>query len=131
VITVIALLYAFIPTVSSAYWIFTALATQVYLIVYVLMFIAAVRLRRAQPDHLRGYRAPALSLLCMVGGLSSVIAFLIGFVSPSQLGHTSPLVYALLIAAGILALGVLPPLLLHRFRKPAWKPTTVENGAQP
>ena len=98
---------------------------------YVLMFIAAVRLRRAQPDHPRGYRAPALSLLCLVGGLSSVIAFLIGFVSPSQLGHTSPLLYAALIAAGILALGVLPPLLLHRFRKPAWKATTAENSAQP
>jgi len=36
-----------------------------------------------------------------------------------------------LIAAGILALGVLPPLLLHRFRKPAWKATTVETGAHP
>ena len=90
-----------------------------------------MRLRRAQPDHPRGYRAPALSLLCIVGGLSSVIAFLIGFVSPSQLGHTRPLVCAVLIAAGILVLGVLPPLLLHRFRKPAWKATTVENGAQP
>ena len=131
VITVIALLYAFIPTVSSAYWIFTALATQVYLIMYVLMFIAAVRLRRAQPDHPRGYRAPALSLLCIVGGLSSVTAFLIGFVAPSQLGHTSPLVYAVLIAAGVLVLGVLPPLLLHRFRKPAWKATGVGEGAQP
>jgi hypothetical protein len=60
VITIIALLYAFIPTVSSAYWIFTALATQVYLIMYVLMFIAAVRLRRKQPDTPRGYRAPLL-----------------------------------------------------------------------
>jgi amino acid transporter len=130
VITVIALLYAFIPTVSSAYWIFTAMATQVYLIMYVLMFIAAVRLRRAQPDHPRGYRAPALTQLCVVGGLSSVIAFLIGFVSPSQLGHMSPLVYAALIAAGILVLGVLPPLLLHRFRKPAWKTAAVENAAQ-
>jgi amino acid transporter len=121
VITLIALLYAFVPTVSNAYWIFTALATQVYLIMYVLMFIAAVRLRRAQPGHRRGYRAPALPLLCVVGGLSSVVAFLVGFVSPSQLGHTSPVTYAVLIAAGILVLGLLPPLLLHRFRRPGWK----------
>jgi hypothetical protein len=40
-------------------------------------------------------------------------------------------VYAVLIAAGILGLGVLPPLLLHRFRKPAWKAHTEESGAQP
>ena len=41
VITIIALLYAVIPTISRAYWIFTAMATQVYLIMYVLMFISA------------------------------------------------------------------------------------------
>jgi len=131
VVTLVALLYAFVPTVSSAYWIFTALATQVYLIMYVLMFIAAVRLRRTQPEHPRGYRVPALSLLCLVGGLSSVTAFLIGFVSPSQLAHTSPFVYAGLITAGILILGVGPPLLLHRFRKPAWKTTGIQEGTQP
>jgi amino acid transporter len=90
VITVIALLYAFIPDVSRAYWIFAVMATQVYLIMYVLMFIAAVRLRRKQPDHARGYRAPALGLLCLVGGVSSVTALVIGFIAPSQFGHSEP-----------------------------------------
>ncbi len=121
VITVIGLLYALVPTVSNAYWIFAAMATQVYLIMYVLMFIAALKLRRAQPDHARGYRAPALGLLCVLGGISSVTAFLIGFVAPSQLAHTSPVVYALLILAGLFTIGILPPLLLLRFCKPSWK----------
>jgi amino acid transporter len=123
VITVIALLYAFIPSVSRAYWIFAALATQVYLIMYVLMFIAAMRLRRSQPDRARGYRVPALGLLSLLGVVSSVAAFVIGFVPPSQYGHSNPLGYAVLILAGILAIGLLPPLLMDRFRKPAWKAT--------
>ena len=121
VITVITLLYAFIPTISRAYWIFTAMATQVYLIMYVLMFIAAVRLRRTQPDHPRGYRAHWLRLLCLLGGVSSVTAFVIGFVPPSQLGHQSPPLYALLLLAGILAIGIVPPVLMDRLRKPGWK----------
>jgi glutamate:GABA antiporter len=121
VITLIALLYAFIPSVSHAFWIFTVLATQVYLVMYVLMFIAAVRLRRSQPDHPRGYRAPALGLLCLLGAVSSLAALVIGFVPPSQFGHSDPLVYALLILAGLLAIGILPPLLLDRLRKPGWK----------
>ena len=58
VISIIGLLYAFIPSVSSAYWIFSVMTTQVYLIMYVLMFVAAVKLRRNQPDHPRGYKAP-------------------------------------------------------------------------
>jgi glutamate:GABA antiporter len=121
VITLIAVLYAFLPSVSHAYWIFAAMATQVYLIMYVLMFIAAVRLRRSQPDRARGYRAPALGLLCLVGAVSSVLAFGIGFILPSQFGHSNPLGYALLILAGLLAIGILPPLLMDRLRKPGWK----------
>jgi glutamate:GABA antiporter len=121
VITVIALLYAFIPRVSRAYWIFAVMATQVYLIMYVLMFIAAIRLRRSQPHHPRGYRVPAMGTLCLLGATSSVAALVIGFVPPSQLGHSNPVEYAALILAGILALGILPPLLMDRFRKPGWK----------
>jgi glutamate:GABA antiporter len=91
-ITLIALLYAFMATISRAYWIFTAMATQVYLITYALMFIAAARLRRTQPDHPCGYRTRRLGLLCVLGGASSITAFVIGFVPPTQLGHRSPLV---------------------------------------
>ena len=121
VITVIALLYAFIPSVSHAYWIFAVMATQVYLIMYVLMFIAAFRLRRSQPDHGRGYRVPALGLQCLVGTVSSVAALVIGFVLPSQFGHSSALGYAAAILAGILVIGIIPPLLMDRLRKPGWK----------
>jgi glutamate:GABA antiporter len=121
VITLIAAAYAFIPSVSHAYWVFAALATQIYLIMYVLMFLAAIRLRRTQPDHPRGYRVPALSLLCVLGTLSSVAALVIGFVPPAEFGHSNALTYAAEILAGILAVGLLPPLLMDRLRKPAWK----------
>jgi hypothetical protein len=66
------------------------MATQIYMIMYVLMFIEAIRLRRSQPDHPRGYRAPALGLLCLLGGVSSVAALVIGFIPPSQFGHLNP-----------------------------------------
>jgi glutamate:GABA antiporter len=130
VITLIALLYAFIPGVSRAYWIFAAMATQVYLIMYVLMFVAAIRLRRSRPDRARGYRAPALGLLCLLGTGSSVAALVIGFIPPSQFGSSNPLVYAVLILAGILVIGVLPPLLLDRLRKPGWKATGSGTASQ-
>ncbi len=131
VITLIALLYAFIPSVTHAYWIFAVMATQVYLIMYVLMFIAAIRLRRSQPDHPRGYRAPALGLLCLLGAVSSVAALVIGFVAPSQFGQSNPLVYAVAILAGILVIGILPPLLMDRLRKPGWKQTGGVSARQP
>ncbi|AHK35393.1 putative transporter (plasmid) [Rhodococcus opacus PD630] len=121
VTTVIALLYAFIPDVSSAYWIFSVITTQVYLIMYLLMFVAAVRLRRKFPDHPRGYRAPMLVGLCGVGFAASLAALLIGFVPPSQFGGGNAGVYFLFVAAGALGLGLLVPFLFYRMRKPSWK----------
>jgi glutamate:GABA antiporter len=117
VITLIGLLYALVPTVSRAYWIFAALATEVYLIMYVLMFVAAARLRRREPDHQRGYRAPALVTVCVVGTVASVAACAVGLLPPSQLGSVSLPGYAIAMLAGVLAIGVLPPFLLYRSRR--------------
>jgi amino acid transporter len=130
VTTVIALMYAFIPDVSSAYWILSVMTTQVYLVVYVLMFAAAVRLRRRQPDHPRGYRAPALTLLCGVGLLSSLAAFAIGFVPPSQFGGGGTGQYAAIVLGGIVLIGLLPPLLLYRFRRPSWRSAASAGDAR-
>jgi amino acid transporter len=119
--TVIALLYAFIPDVSSAYWIFSVITTQVYLVMYLLMFVAAVRLRRAQPGHPRGYRAPLLLALCVVGFLASTAALIIGFVPPSQFGSGSVWIYLLIVGGGLLVIGLFVPFLFYRLRKPSWR----------
>jgi glutamate:GABA antiporter len=121
VITVIGLLYALVPSVSRAYWIFAALATEVYLIMYLLMFVAARNLRRRQSEHPRGYRAPALITICVVGGLASIAACIVGLLPPSQLGHANTAQYVSAMLAGVLVVGVLPPTLLYRLRRPAWK----------
>jgi glutamate:GABA antiporter len=120
VTTVIALMYALIPDVSSAYWILSVMTTQVYLIVYLLMFVAAVKLRQKQPNVKRGYIAPALPLLCVVGFLASAAAIFIGFVPPSQFENGSTGAYVALILAGTVLLGLLPPWLFLKFRKPSW-----------
>jgi putative glutamate/gamma-aminobutyrate antiporter len=128
--TVIALLYALVPSVSSAYWILSVMTTQIYLIVYLLMFVAAVRLRRDQPDVDRGYRAPALRFLCIVGFLASAAAIVIGFVPPSQFESGSALAYGALILAGTVLLGVLPPWLFLKLRKPGWKTAEAEGTVE-
>jgi hypothetical protein len=53
--------------------------------------------------------------------VASAAALAIGFIAPSQFGHSNPLLYACLVLAGIVAIGVVPPLLMYRLRKPAWK----------
>lgn len=120
-VSIIALLYAFIPSVNSAYWILSAMTTQIYLIMYVLMFIAVIRLRKSQPDHARGYKVPGLILVAGVGLVTSVVVFMIGLVPPSQFGNGSPATYVLLLLGGTLAIGIGVPALFLALRKPEWK----------
>ena len=129
VTTVLALLFAFVPAVSDAYWMFMTITTSVYLLMYLWLFRAAMNLRKRQPDHPRGYRAPALNLLCILGFASSLAAILISFVPPSQFGEGSPVLFIAIVGGGILLLGVIVPFLLVRLRKPSWHiaPTAPEE----
>jgi glutamate:GABA antiporter len=119
--TVLALLFAFVPAVSNAYWIFMTITTSVYLLMYLSMFVAAYNLRKRQPDHPRGYRAPALTLLCALGFLSSLAAVAIGFVPPSQLGTLSTTGYLFFVGGGVVLLGLIVPALFLWLRRPSWK----------
>ena len=69
----------------------------------------------------RGYRAPALPLLCGVGFVASIAAIGISFVPPSQFGDGSPWAFVGIVGGGILILGLLIPLVLIKTRKPSWK----------
>ena len=57
---------------------------------------------------------------CVVGTLASVAACVVGLLPPSQLGHISTLPYLLALLAGTLLVGLLPPLVLHKLRRPTW-----------
>lgn len=129
--TVIALLYAFVPNVSSVYWIFSVMTTQVYLIMYLLMFVAAVQLRRKEPDHPRGYKAPALVFLCIVGFAASAAALIVGFVPPSQFGGGNPWTYVAIVAGGTILIGLVVPFLFYYFRKPSWKTEEAPSDSAP
>jgi glutamate:GABA antiporter len=118
---VLALPFTFVPAVSNAYWIFMTITTSVYLLMYLSMFVAAYNLRKRQPDHPRGYRAPALTLLCAMGFLSSLAAVAIGFVPPSQLGTLSTAGYVFFVGGGVLLLGLIIPVLCLWLRRPSWK----------
>jgi putative glutamate/gamma-aminobutyrate antiporter len=129
-ISVIALLFAFIPEVSNAFWILSAMTTQVYLMMYVLMFASAMKLRRSQPDHPRGYRMPALMTIGAIGLLSSVGVFLVGLIPPSQFGSGSSWAYPLILLSGVVLIGIAIPAALLKFRKPSWKQASVETTGE-
>jgi len=119
-VSLLALLYVLVPDVSGAFWMLSALATQMYLIVYVFMFAAAMRLRRTQPDVKRGFRAPALHVWSILGIASSALALLLGFLPPSQFKMLPPAIYVGTLVLGLVVTAA-PAFLFYAFRKPGWQ----------
>ena len=128
IVTIVALAFVFMPNVSGTYWMLSAMAVHLYLIMYVLMFAAALRLRATQPDVQRTYRVPALGLVAGIGILAALLAILIGFDPPSQFGTGSPVTYVGFLILGVVILGG-AFLLIYQLRKPEWVQQPAEATA--
>jgi amino acid transporter len=113
--SVFALLFLLVPSVSTSYWMLSAVTAQVIVVMYALVFAAVIRLRYTQPATPRPYRIPGgLPGVWLVGGvglLGCLVSFVLGFVPPSQLKTGDPVVYVLLLALATVVLS-LPPFVL-------------------
>lgn len=131
--SITSLVFLYMPQVSSAFWMLTALSAQSYLIMYILMFIAAIKLRYSKPHVPRAYRVPFKSkgiwLFSCMGILSSCFAILLCFVPPSHLKVGNTTVYGLLLAGGLIVMCAIP-LFIHMHRKPHWA-LKVKPGSDP
>lgn len=130
-VTILSLSFLFVPSVSSGFWILTALVSQIYLLMYLLMFAAAIRLRYKHPLVLRPYRIPGgnwgIWIVCSIGILSAVFALFVGFFPPVQLPTGSPISYVLFLAFGLVIACAIPRIILC-FQTPEWlKPLSHEK----
>ena len=123
IVSVLSLVFLIMPDVNSSFWILTALTAQLYLIMYVFMLAAAIKLKYSQPDVKRPYTVPGGNLgmwICAgIGGLAALAAIGIGFIPPAQIGTGDLLAYELFLFGGIAVLGG-APLLIYQIRKPGW-----------
>jgi putative glutamate/gamma-aminobutyrate antiporter len=123
VVSVTALVFLEMPSISASFWILSALSAQSYLIMYILMFISAIKLRYSKPHVPRAYKVPykakGIWLMAILGILSSLFAIFIGFVPPAQLQTGSLLFYETFLIIGLFVMcGI--PLIIYQFRKPSW-----------
>ena len=127
-VTFLSVMFVVLPSVQAAYQILSQLTVTLYLIMYVMMFAAAIFLRFSQPDTPRPYKVPfgraGMWIFGGVGLVGSLIAFVLSFVPPSQIAVGSPTAYVgFLIGGNLFFLGI--PLVIYAIRKPYWR--TVEG----
>jgi amino acid transporter len=128
--TMFALMFLFVPSINSSYWMLTALTTQILVMMYILIFAAAIRLRYSQPDTPRAYTIPGgkpgIWIVAGVGIFGSLFSLVIGFVPPSGVSHWPTPIYVA-VMAGLIIVCSAPPFIVERIKKPGWKITNPDT----
>ncbi len=123
VVTALSLVFLLMPTVSSSYWILTALTAQLYLVMYVLLFVSALRLRYSEPGVARAYRVPGgkagMWFVAGVAVAAAAFAIALGYFPPAQLQTGSVFFYEAFLVLGLATVCAVP-LLVYQFRRPGW-----------
>lgn len=123
-VTLLSLLFVVMPSVQSFYQILSQLTVLLYLIMYLLMFAAAIYLRYSMKKSERPFRIgkSGNTLMWVVAGmgfLGSLLAFVLSFIPPAQIAVGSNAVWYAVLAIGCIVV-VVAPFIIYAARKPAW-----------
>ena len=87
-VTLLCSVFLLFPTVNAIYWLFTALSTELYIMMYVVMFIAAIQLKFRFPHLPRPFSIPGghfgYYFTCALGLAGCAITLFIGFFPPAE-----------------------------------------------
>ncbi|MCK5642678.1 MAG: amino acid permease, partial [Gammaproteobacteria bacterium] len=124
IVTFTSLIILQLPTISAAFWILSVMSAQIYRVMYILMFLSALRLNYTKPHVPRAYKVPygrkGIWLLSILGLISSVFVIFIGFFPPAQLNVGNLVIYETLLFGSLFLMSAIP-LFIFKMRKPEWK----------
>lgn len=107
----VCLAFLLLPSVNGSYWLLTALSTQLYMLMYVMMFLAAIGLRNKLSYNNKTFAIPGKQIglwtVCILGLIGCAITLFVGFIPPSNLNIGSKMHYEFLFCAGM-AVMILP-----------------------
>lgn len=120
-VTVVCGAFLLVPSVNGSYWLLTDLSTELYMIMYVLMFIAAFYLKHKYADKPRSFKIPGGKwgywFTCLLGIFGSLVTLVVGFFPPSSIDVGGTSRYEIMFAIGIVVM-ILPALFFYYYR---WK----------
>ncbi len=123
IVTILSALFLLMPDINSSFWLLLVLASQLYLVLYTLMFISALVLRYKRPNVLRSYKIPGglfgIWAISMIGIITACSTIVIGFFPPDQLDTGNIVFYELFLFIGMIVF-IAAPFLILKFKKASW-----------
>ncbi|MFI4918760.1 MAG: APC family permease [Legionellales bacterium] len=112
IFTVLSSVFILFDSINAGYWILSDLSAQMALMVYIIMFAAAIKLRYSKPNHPRGYTIPGGNIVMWLvagsGILCCVTAMLIGFAPPTQIPINNVYLFESLLIGGLILFVFIP-----------------------
>ncbi len=122
IVTLLCAVFLMMPSVNASYWLLTALAAQLYMIMYIIMFLAALYLRFKHANINRPYQIPGgkagMFIVAGAGIIGAITTIIVGFFPPAGIDVGSIDKYDAVIFIGLILM-CLPPflcILFNRFR---------------
>ena len=104
-VSIFCLAFLLMPSINASYWLLTDLSTEIYVLMYVPMLIAALYLRYKFPQQVRPFKIPGgqwgMWLACCLGLLSCIVTLVIGFFPPDGISVGSTFHYGMIFGSGI------------------------------
>ena len=123
IVSLLSVIFLFVPNVNSSFWMLIVLTSELYLGMYLLMFVSAIILRYTHPNVKRAYTIPGRKLgmwiIAGMGIIASLFSAVIGFLPPEQLETGRSLYFQLFLIGGVILFCGMPFLILL-FKKPSW-----------
>ncbi len=120
-VSCLSLVFLFMPSINNAYWMLLILTTQLYLIMYILLFAAAIKLRYSFPALPRPFQVPGgkvgMWILASLGILSSLFTFVIAFFPPENMSSEASFTFTAFLITSILVLSAVPYVSKKIFQK--------------
>ena len=124
IVTILCTAFTVLPSIQSAYQILSQMAVIIYLLMCIIMYAAAIRLRYTQPDKVRPFRIPGgnygMWAISTVGLVGALVALAFSFIPPNQISTGSPVVYIGILVVGCAVFAAIP-FIFFAFHKPSWK----------
>jgi glutamate:GABA antiporter len=114
------------PKLNIAFWISVAIAMMIYFTMYLLMYLAAIRLRYKEPKVKRAYKIPfgnvGIWVVGILGLITVVFSYIVAFFPPAQLPPTHIVLYEIVLISGVVTILSIP-FIVYSLKKPSWKVT--------
>jgi amino acid transporter len=112
IVTLLSLLFVYMPTINSSFFLLSVITSQLALIVYSILFAASIKLHHYKREVARSFKIPGehvgIWTVAISGIAISLAAIGVGFILPSNIKMESPLKYELILILGMAVLAGAP-----------------------